>query len=258
MQKASVIPDEGGYLTEGKKVLPIAELSSTYKRHSLVSSPSPHQPPGKGGKGKGKDGKGKSKGKRSPMQDSTSVSDDTGAELWMLLYPESVNQENGSYLILGYNNSQVRVTKENWDTLRFNTKTSNTEYFPSSYRDPIPTGPSLEDPQRNMSFPRSTITGTLEDLCQLLKAPILIKSKKISSEVYKALSLDGPSGASNAGDEETASRRILMFLRLCAAFIPCEHEDYHDAVAQLDTEVNADLDIGDAALFTCACETKLW
>jgi hypothetical protein len=71
------------------------------------------------------------------------------------------------------------VTKENWDTLRFNTKkTLNPEYFPASYLSPVPTGPSLEDPQANATFPRSTITGTVEELRLLLKAHISPKARK--------------------------------------------------------------------------------
>ncbi len=103
----------------------------------------------------------------------------------MLPYPAFVSQEDRSYLILGHNNSQVRVTEDNWDTLRFNTRTLNPEYFPASYRWPVPTGPSLDDPRANASFSRSTITGTLEELRQLLKVPLLSKSKKVSSETYR-------------------------------------------------------------------------
>jgi hypothetical protein len=216
-------------------------LSNTYKKHILVSTPYPYATSYKGGKGKGKDGKGKDtkgKGRKEPAQAGSSVLDAPDGELWMLPYPEAVNQEDGSYLILGHNNSQIRVTKENWDTLRFNTKTSNPEYFPASYLDPVPTGPSLENPQVNASFPRSTITGTIEDLRLLLKVPLLIKSKKISPEVYKALSLDGSSEAPNAADERTAPKRIRIFLKLCSVFIPCEYEDYYRAVAQLDVELN--------------------
>jgi hypothetical protein len=242
LQKGGMIPAEGDYLSQGKKVLPISVLSNTCKKHYLVSTPYPYQSPFKGGKGKGRDGKGKfgkDKGKRLQAQASSSVSDAVEAELWMLPYPESVNQEDGSYLILGRDQQNVRVTKENWETLRFNTKTMNPEYFPSSYLNPVPTGPSLEDPEADVSFPRSTITGTVEELRLLLKVPLL-KAKKISSEIFKALSLPGPTGASNVADERTASKRIRVFLKLCAVFIPCQHEDYYHAVAQLDAELHSD------------------
>jgi hypothetical protein len=132
------------------------------------------------------------------------------------------------------------VTKENWETLRYNTKTLSPEYFPASYLNRVPTGPSLENPEANATFPRSTITGTVEELRQLLKVPLL-KTKKISSEIFKALSLEGPTGASNAADDRTAPKRIRVFLKLCAVFITCQHEDYYHAVAQPDAEVHPDI-----------------
>jgi hypothetical protein len=42
-------------------------------------------------------------------------------------------------------------------------------------------------------------------------------------------------------DKATASKRISAFLRLCAAFIPCEHEEYDEAVKELNAEVADDL-----------------
>ena len=137
-----MIPSEGDYLTPGKKSLPIAVLSNTCKKHLLNSTPYPYPPYNKGGKGKGKDWKGKDgkhKGKKEPPQASSSVIDDSEAELWMLPHPASVNQEDRSYVILGHDNLQVRVTEGNWDTLRFNTKTLNPEYSPASYLRPVPT-----------------------------------------------------------------------------------------------------------------------
>jgi hypothetical protein len=120
LQKADIIPAEGDYLTQGKKTLPIGVLANTCKKHNFVSTPYPYTPSYKGGTGKGKDGKGKdgkNKGKRLSTQDSSSAPDASEAELWMLPHPDSVNQEDGSYLILGHNGSQVRVTKENLETL---------------------------------------------------------------------------------------------------------------------------------------------
>ncbi len=108
LQKADIIPAEGDYITQGKKVLPLGVLSNTCKKHYLVSTPYPYAFPYKGGKGKGKDGKGKDgkgKGRKEPAQASSSVSDSSEAELWMPPYPESVNQEDGSYLILGQTGS---------------------------------------------------------------------------------------------------------------------------------------------------------
>ncbi len=133
------------------------------------------------------------------------------------------------------------MTEDNWNTLRFNTKTLNSEYFPASHLRPVLTGASLENPQANATFPRSTITGTLEELRQLLKIPLLNKSKKVSPEVFKALSLEGASGAANAADEETAPKRIRVFIKLCSVFILCEYDEYFHAIAEFDSEVNPDL-----------------
>jgi hypothetical protein len=42
-------------------------------------------------------------------------------------------------------------------------------------------------------------------------------------------------------DKATAPKRISVFLRLCAAFIPCEHAEYDEAVEELNAEVADDL-----------------
>jgi hypothetical protein len=94
----------------------------------------------------------------------------------MLLHSFLVNREDETYVLLGHENLQVRVTKENWDTLRFNTKTWNPEYFPASYLRPVPTVSSKEGDASTAKFPRSTINGTLEDFWLLLLAPVLQKS----------------------------------------------------------------------------------
>ncbi len=92
------------------------------------------------------------------------------------------------------------------------------------------------------SFPRSTINGTLEDFRLLLLAPVLTKNKKISPEVYRALSLDTASGAISVSDKATAPKRIATFLQLCATFIPCDHLAYDQAVFSLDAEVDTDVE----------------
>jgi hypothetical protein len=144
----------------------------------------------------------------------------------MLPHPTLVNREDETYVLLGPGNLSVRVTKENWNTLRFNTKTWNPEYFPVSYLRPVPTVLSKDGDASAANFPRSTINGTLEDFRLLLLAPVLQKSKKVSPEVYRALSLNSPSGADSASDRATAPKRVATFLQLCAAFIPCDHSAY--------------------------------
>ncbi len=91
------------------------------------------------------------------------------------------------------------------------------------------------------TFPRSTITGTVENFRTLLLVPLLSKKSRISSDVYRALSLNIASEATQSTDKATAPKRISAFLRLCALYIPCEFEDYKDAVKTLDSEVDPDL-----------------
>ncbi len=76
---------------------------------------------------------------------------------------------------------------------------------------------------------------------QLLKIPLLSKSEKIPPEIFKALSLEGASGAANAADEETAPKQVRVFIKLCSVFVPCEYDEYFHAIAELDSEVNPGL-----------------
>jgi hypothetical protein len=158
----------------------------------------------------------------------------------MLPHPALVNRDDETYVVLGHN-VQIRVTKENWNTLRFNTKSLSAEYFPSSYLPPVPTVLSETGEARTATFPRSTITGTVEDFRALLLAPVLSKTTKIHPTVYQGLSLNGSSGAELASDKATAPTRMWAFLKLCAKFIPCEHEEYDLAVGVLDVEVDDDV-----------------
>ncbi len=238
LQKACYLPDESDYLTEGKTVMPIDMLSSTYKR--FLATRASYVVAHKGGKGKGKAVKVKA---RWLPQEAPRAIEEAEINLLMLSHPTLVNREDETYVLLGHGNLSVRVTKENWNTLRFNTKTWNPEYFPASYLRPVPTVSSKDRDASIASFPRSTINGTLEDFRLLLLAPVLQKSKKISPEVYRALSLNSPSGADSAFDRATAPKRVATFLQLCAAFLPCDHSAYDQAVFSLDAEVDADVDI---------------
>ena len=42
-------------------------------------------------------------------------------------------------------------------------------------------------------------------------------------------------------DKATAPKRIQAFLKLCALYIPCKHDDYDGAVLNLDSEVSPDI-----------------
>jgi hypothetical protein len=159
-----------------------------------------------------------------------------------------VNRDEETYIVLGPKTYQTRVTKENWDTFRFNTKTMSPEYFPSSYLSPVPTFLSEDKDGNKATFPRSNITGTVEDLRTLLLVPLLSKHKKVPSDVYRALSLNIASEATRSTDKTTAAKRISTFLRLCPLYIPCESDDYEDAVRDLDSEVDSDLRIAKLTL----------
>jgi hypothetical protein len=243
LQKAAYLPDESDYLAEGKTDVPIDILTSTYKKFLVARSSSFTVQ--KGGKGKGKASKFKAKWL---PQETPRVPEEAEFDLLMLPHPTLVNREHEAYVLTGQGNLTVGVTKENWETLRFNTKTFNPEYFPASYLRPVPTISAKDGQVSAASFPRSTINGTLEDFRLLLLAPVLTKNKKISPEVYRALSLDTASGAISASDKATAPKRIATFLRLCATFIPCDHVAYDQAVFSLDAEVDADVERAKAVL----------
>ncbi len=152
-------------------------------------------------------------------------------DLLILPHPDVVNHDEGTYVIQGPFSYKTRVTRENWATLRFNTKAMAPEYFTSSYLSPVLT--SVEGDISKATFPRSTITGTVEELRNLLLVPLLSKKNKVPIEVFRALSLNIASEATRSADKATAPKRIQAFLQLCALYIPCEHDDYDGAVLTL-------------------------
>jgi hypothetical protein len=171
----------------------------------------------------------------------------------MLPRPDTVNRDEETYVLQGPLTYKTRVTNENWDTLGFNTKTMSPEYFPSSYLSPVPTVVPEGGDVNEATFPRSTITETLENFRALLFVPLLSKKNRVSSaqpsvipcarhqDVYWVLSLNIASEATQSTDKATAPKRISAFLRLCALYIPCEVDNYDDAVKTLDSEVDSDL-----------------
>jgi hypothetical protein len=249
LQKNNVLPDEDDILAEGKKVLPVEALSSAYKKflnadNSFVVQTTSY----KGGKGKGKGGK--FRAQEDKFKARWLPPEPTSFNLLMLPPPHLVNREDGTYLLESSGNDGVKVlvTSENWATLRFNTKSMNPEYFPSSYLEPVPTDPISKELSKRgyvadaKSFPKSTITGTLRDFRELLRCSPFSKNSKVSTETYRALSLDIATEAFDAADKATAPKRISAFLKLCARFIPCEHGEYDDAVEELGAEIGDDLD----------------
>jgi hypothetical protein len=81
----------------------------------------------------------------------------------------------------------------------------------------------------------------VEELRNLLLVPLLSNNNKVPVDVYRALSLNIASDATQSTDKATAPKRIQAFLKLCALYIPCEHDDYDAAVLHLDSEVSHDL-----------------
>jgi hypothetical protein len=233
LQKSNFLPDEDDYLRKGKKVLPVEVLTSAYKKFlTLDNSFSVQTVSYKSDKGKGK---GKPKAPEGKTKARWLSSEATGYDLLMLPHPDLVNREDGTYLVEGPGSAGLKVV----------------EHFPSSYLSPVPTLVPTELVNKNSSkkgaasvpsFPRSTITGTVEDFQILLRASPLSKQNKIPAETYRALSLDLSSEASGATDKATAPKRISAFLRLCAAFIPWEHAEYDEAVEDLNAEVDDDVE----------------
>jgi hypothetical protein len=166
---------------------------------------------------------------------------ETGYDLLMLPDPGLVNRDEETYILQGPLNLKTRVTKENWSTLRFNTKSMSPEYFPSSYLSPVPTAILENEDVSKATFPRSTITGTLEDFRSLLLVPLLSENNRVCQDVYRTLSLNIASGANLLMDKATAPKRIGAFLRLCELYISCEFDEYKESVIYLDSEVGSDL-----------------
>ncbi len=210
LQQNGWLHDKSDYLAEGRKVVSSDVMASAYKKFVAPNNPPTAQATRKGGKGKGR-----IKGMQIPEQHHSKgkwvtlypAQEEASHDLLMLPNPPLVNRDEETYVVLGHQ-VQVRVTKENWSTLRFNTKSLNAEYFPSSYLPPVPTVVSETGEARTATFPRSTITGTVEDFRTLLLAPVLSKTTKISPDVYQGLSLVGSSGAGLASDKATAQKRI--------------------------------------------------
>jgi hypothetical protein len=231
------LPDKSDFLAEGKKVIPAEVLAEAWFKF-LGITPFSVSATSKGGRNKGK---GKHGAPVPAQKPKWPPSDMRSFDLLMLPHPEEVNQEEMTYVVLGPKNQQTRVTKENWETLRFNTKSLSPEYFPSSYLSPVPTVLTEDKSGSKATFPRSTITGTVETFRTLLLVPLLSNNNKVPSDVYRALSLNIASEATSSTDKATASKRVFAFLRLCHMCIPCEHEDYEEAVQDLDSEVSPDL-----------------
>jgi hypothetical protein len=129
-------------------------MASACKMYVAPNNPPSAQTAYKGGKGKGR-----IKWMRMPDRQHAKGK-------WVTLYPAP---EEVSHDLLMLQHLKVRITKENWSTLRFfNTKTSNPEYFPSYHLPPVPTVVSETGEASTATFPHSTITGTVEDFRALL------------------------------------------------------------------------------------------
>ena len=235
LQESHYLPDKHDFLAEGKKVVLAEVMAATYKKFLARNNPTPAFADNKSGKGKGKGKIWSSRRSKEPPPETRLVCYD----LLVLPHPDVVNYDEGTYVVQGPLTYKTRVTKENWATLRFNTKTGGPEYFPSSYLSPVLA--SVEGDLSKATFPRSTIAGTVEELRNLLLVPLLSNNNKVPVDVYRALSLNIASDATQSTDKATAPKRIQAFLKLCALYIPCEHDDYDAAVLHLDSEVSHDI-----------------
>jgi hypothetical protein len=221
-------------------VIPAEVLASAYRKSLERNNPLPVSVTSKGGKNKGKGKYGAPIIAQRPKWPPP-ASEVNGFDLLMLPHPDVVNRDEETYVVLGPKTYQTRVTKENWDTLRFNTKTMSPEYFPSSSLSPVPTALSEVNDGSKATFLRSTITGTVENFRNLLLVPLLPKNNKVPQDVYRALSLNIASEATKSTDKATASKCVSAFLRFCPLYIPCEYDDYEEAARVLDSEVDPDL-----------------
>ncbi len=129
-------PDKSDFLAEGKKVLPAEVMATSYKKFLARNNPPPFFADNKSGKGKGKGKFGTARGHQR-SKGPPPETELTCYDLLMLPHPDVVNHDEGTYVIHGPLTYKTRVTRENWATLRFNTKTGGPEYFPSSYLSPV-------------------------------------------------------------------------------------------------------------------------
>jgi hypothetical protein len=139
LQKTAFLPDKSiDCLAEGKKVLPVACCLRLTKGFLPKATLSPSKSPTKVARARKRaspryqSARPKPDGFLRPAAEETYYYD----LLAMLPHLDIVNRDDETYVILGSVNSKVRVTEDDWNTLRFNPKTMNPEYFPSSYLSP--------------------------------------------------------------------------------------------------------------------------
>ncbi len=169
LQQSLYLPDKSDVLVEGKKVMPAEVLATAYKKFLDGNNPPLFSVTSKGGKNQGKDKYGRPSDNQRANRWALPKVEVTGYDLLMLPHPDVVNREEETYVVQGSLPFKTRVTKEDWATLRFNTRTMSPEYFPSSYLSSVPTAVSEDGDVSKATFPLSTITGTLENfraLCQ--------------------------------------------------------------------------------------------
>ncbi len=134
LQQSLYLPAKSDFLAEGKKVVHADALATSYRNFIAKNEPSPVLADNKGGKNKGKGKYGMPRGGNQRPKWPPPKIEATGYDLVMLPHPDTVNNDEETYVIQGPLTYKTRVTNENWATLRFNTtKTMSPEYFPSSY-----------------------------------------------------------------------------------------------------------------------------
>ena len=119
LQQSRYLPDKSDFLAEGKKVILAEVMATSYRKFLAKNEPPPVFSDNKYGKGKGRGKFGMPRGNQRPKGPPPEM---TCYDLLMLPHPDVVNYDEGTYVIHGPLTYKTRVTRENWATLRFNTK----------------------------------------------------------------------------------------------------------------------------------------
>ncbi len=112
LQENLYLPNKYDFLAEGKKVILAEVMATSYRKFLAKKEPSPVLADNKSGKnkGKGKYGmpRGNQRSKWPPPEPEV-----TGYDLLTLPHPDTVNRDEGTYVIQGPLTYKTRVTNEN-------------------------------------------------------------------------------------------------------------------------------------------------
>ncbi len=112
MQENLYLPNKYDFLAEEKKVILAEVMAASYRKFLARNEPIPGFADSKSGKNKGKGKYGMSRGgqrhKWSPPEPEV-----TGYDLLTLSHPDTVNRDEGTYVIQSPLTNKTKVTKEN-------------------------------------------------------------------------------------------------------------------------------------------------